>query len=351
MNNILFSGIILVFGTLNLQAHPVSISQVDIYIFPAEVRMSLYILAEDFFFYQNLCSDENEEISVKKLKESATLHQDFLQKFLYLSEEDGSQLLGNVQFMGGLEQFENDSTLLKRWRNIPIQYEISFPVSNEQELFINQDFGGTQHPIYSIMIATIYLNNVLQEKMVEITKGQPYLLHLKSKNANTAFVDGSFEAFKIQKLGKKKTDLIQSKLLVKENYIVHELQFPLAWLSQWAGVSQNVNTEDFTKNRPLLVSFFKEQFSIFVNDEPVLPKITFRNNSTKQAEIIQKEDILNIELKYPFEEYKMKNIRIPWNCFDHILKRVQTQVELPDSSVEFTFTRYRPEFIWEVSQN
>ncbi len=78
------------------EAHPISVSQENVYVTRDKVVISMQIYVEDLYFFQKLEPDEENIISAAKIKKAIEKHKQFLLDRLLVRDINGEKLKGKV---------------------------------------------------------------------------------------------------------------------------------------------------------------------------------------------------------------------------------------------------------------
>ena len=78
------------------EAHPISVSQENVYVTRDKVMISMQIYVEDLYFFQKLEPDKENIVSADKIKKAIEQHKQFLLDRLIVRDINGEKLKGNV---------------------------------------------------------------------------------------------------------------------------------------------------------------------------------------------------------------------------------------------------------------
>jgi len=88
--------LVAIFFPVSSEAHPISVSQENVYVTRDKVVVSMQIYVEDLYFFQKLEPDKENIISAEKIKKAIEKHKQFLLDRLLVRDINGEKLEGKV---------------------------------------------------------------------------------------------------------------------------------------------------------------------------------------------------------------------------------------------------------------
>ncbi|MFH1302229.1 MAG: hypothetical protein ABIK07_14305, partial [Planctomycetota bacterium] len=114
------------------EAHPISVSQENVYVTRDKVVVSMQIYVEDLYFFQKLEPDQENIISAEKIKKAIENHKQFLLDRLLVRDINGEKVQGKVVSVDDLS-IKAQGVAMSDLMLFTLVFQIEYPLSTPPE--------------------------------------------------------------------------------------------------------------------------------------------------------------------------------------------------------------------------
>lgn len=349
-----------------LECHPISITTVFLNAKEEKLTVEISVMVEDMILYYFLKSNEEFRYPEEEIKEKATLHADFLLRYLHLRDGDGNRLEGklvDIEF----PEFDENGIHINFLMAHMITYLFEFPIEQQPEfLTVLQTFGGDDPIVPAEMTVRFFHHGVLLES-VALSHSTPHTVRL-DWDAGWEDAQDDMEAVRQrlkerqqETLGIASYSTVYSYLYITDTEVRHEILIPLLTLETWLPMpredAETMTIAEQEAVRDSIAAFLKEHQSVEINSrsvEPELDRLDFFGPGARDfAALPEARDVsvfnarVGIITSFP-TPLPPRQVRMTWNYYDYSLPfLVTTLYAFDEPREEVTQLPFRKTFEWQ----
>ncbi len=350
------------------EAHPISVSQENVYVTSKKVAVSMQIYVEDLYFFQKLEPDKENIVSAEKIKKAIEKHKQFLLERLHVRDINGEKLAGKVVSVDDSSikpQGVAMSDLMSFTLIFQIEYELASPPEfltfSQQLVDSNAGFPAT-----------------VQFNLKQEGSETPYAVSMKPREPQTIRFnwdhpplapDASEEAWqkwlkerREETLGITSYGTIYSFLYIEDFEVRHEILVPLATLESFFTIERKddhfLSVAEQEASRETIEKFFAKANPIEIDGivvKPVISRLDFYGLDFKDfAKPADKKKVsianarVGIILTYSTKGTP-DEVKVIWDMFNRSVWSVESVCFAFDQSFRPLFSKLErsSEFKWD----
>lgn len=337
-------------------AHPISVSQENVYVTRDKVVISMQIYVEDLYFFQKLEPDDENIVSEEKIKKAIEKHKQFLLDRLLVRDVNGERLKGKVVSVDD-SSITSEGVAMSDLMLFTLVFQIEYPLSEPPEfLTFSQQLVDSNAGFPAMVHFNLKQEGSETPYAVAMKPREPQTIRFNWDNPPLA-PDASEEDWqkwlkerREETLGITSYGTIYSFLYIEDFEVRHEILIPLATLESFFTLERK--DEDFLSvaeqeaSRKKIEDFFAKANPIEIDGikvKPVISRLDFYGLDFKDfAKPAEKKRVsvanarVGIILTYSTKGTPDK-VKVTWDMFNRSVWSVE--------SVCFAFDRgYKPVF-------
>jgi hypothetical protein len=349
------------------EAHPISVSQENVYVTREKVVISMQIYVEDLYFFQKLEPDKENIVSQKQIKEAIEKHKQFLLDRLLVRDINGERLKGKVVSVDD-SSVSSKGVAMSDLMAFTLDFQLEYPLKEPPEFLTFSQQLVDSNAGFPAMVQF----NLKQEG-----SETPYSVSMKPREPQTIRFnwdhpplapDASEEDWqkwlkerREETLGITSYGTVYSFLYIEDFEIRHEILIPLATLESFFTLERK--DEDFLSvaeqeaSRDKIEEFFAKANPIEIDGivvKPVISRLDFYGLDFKDfAKPADKKRVsvanarVGIILTYSTKGTPDK-VKVTWDMFNRSVWSVESVCFAFDKAYKPIFSKLErnSEFVW-----
>lgn len=357
-------------------AHPISVTDAQVFVARNSARARISLFAEDLYLFQNLEPDDNDRISPEALRRGLEQHKSFLLEKVRLLDANGEPYDGQVTDLQPFDIPEEGIPVDDLMLHTAV-YELEFPFPSPPEfLTLQQDISDPNYIFPSEMKLTLHQAGTDITYTEVLKPGSPHTLRFDwdsaplSDEATDAEWQAWFEKQREKTLGITSYSSVYSFIYIEPAEVRHEILVPLASLKTILPLQHEdpafISVAEQDGVRDLVRDWLSEKNPVTINGTAVPPefsRIDFHGLDLKdfaaqkeQRKVSLASGRAGIILRYPAPDYPVRSVTIAWERFYSSLRKIRSVViAYPDDVAKFEFSRFNTAednvFAWTAPQD
>ncbi|QDT28502.1 hypothetical protein Enr10x_38460 [Gimesia panareensis] len=350
-----------------VEAHPISVSQENVYVTREKVVISMQIYVEDLYFFQKLEPDKENIVSQKKIKQAIEKHKLFLLDRLLVRDINGERLKGKVVSVDD-SSVSAQGVAMSDLMAFTLVFQLEYPLSEPPEFLTFSQQLVDSNAGFPAMVQF----NLKQEG-----SETPYAVAMKPREPQTIRFnwdhpplapDASEEDWqkwlkerREETLGITSYGTVYSFIYIEDFEVRHEILIPLATLESFFTLDRK--DEDFLSvaeqeaSREKIEQFFAKANPVEIDGivvKPVISRLDFYGLDFKDfAKPAEKKKVsianarVGIILSYSTKGTPDK-VKVTWDMFNRSLWSAESVCFAFDKSYKPVFSKLErnSEFEW-----
>jgi hypothetical protein len=346
-------------------AHPVSMTQTDVFATRQSLKVSIDLFVEDLFLFHSLEPTDDNFLRKEDILSASEKHKAFLLERFTVRDANGELIAGRVT---GVKLGEIDA------KGIPMTdlmahslvYQIEFPLPPETSFVtFAQTLGTTQFGFPAIMMLRIKQEGSEVPYVAEMRSNEPHTVKLDwdhpplSPEASEKDWE-AWEATRREKsLGITSYSSVYSFLYIEDYEIRHEVLVPLLTLEASLPIERAdpdfLDVAEQEKAGPAIKAFFEKANPIKIDDvlaTPTVDRLDFYGLDFK--DFAQKADRRRVSminarvgviLRYPLKS-RPRTVEVAWDLFNKYVWGAQMVIYSEEKNFSQFFSPYQKTFRW-----
>lgn len=348
------------------EAHPISVSQENVYVTSEKVMVSMQIYVEDLYFFQKLEPDKENIISTEKIKKAIEKHKQFLLDRLHVRDINGEKLIGKVVSVDD-SSIKPQGVAMSDLMLFTLVFQIEYKLTSPPEFLTFSQQLVDSNAGFPAMVQF----NLKQEG-----SETPYAVSMKPREPQTIRFnwdhpplapDASEEAWqkwlkerREETLGITSYGTIYSFLYIEDFEVRHEILIPLATLESFFSIDRKeadfLSVAEQEASRESIEQFFAKANPIEIDGiavKPVISRLDFYGLDFKDfAKPAEKKRVstanarVGIILSYSTKGTPDK-VKVTWDMFNRSVWSVESVCFAFDQSYRPVFSKLERNSIFE----
>lgn len=348
------------------EAHPISVSQENVYVTSDKVTVSMQIYVEDLYFFQKLEPDKENIISAEKIKKAIEKHKQFLLDRLHVRDINGEKLIGKVVSVDD-SSIKPQGVAMSDLMLFTLVFQIEYALASPPEFLTFSQQLVDSNAGFPAMVQF----NLKQEG-----SETPYAVSMKPREPQTIRFnwdhpplapDASEEAWqkwlkerREETLGITSYGTIYSFLYIEDFEVRHEILIPLATLESFFTIERKeadfLSVAEQEASRETIEQFFAKANPIEIDRitvKPVISRLDFYGLDFKDfAKPAEKKKVstanarVGIILSYSTKGTPDK-VKVSWDMFNRSVWSVESVCFAFDQSFRPIFSKLERNSIFE----
>ena len=366
-NSVLAAGFILLFCTLpngvceaTGTAHPISITEVQMFVTRSKAILRVQMFAEDLILFQGLEPNDQDRLIPEDLKRGLEDHKTFLLEKISLRDANGELYKGQITDMKPFE-IPADGIAATDMMQHTATYEIEVPFAMPPEfLTIQQDITDSNSIVPSEMSLNIHQAGTGLNFTERLLPGGSTTVRFDWKqelaeDASDEEWDSWFEKQREATLGITSYSSVYSFIYIEPVEMRHEILIPLATLATILPVKHQdpafVEIGEQDAIREQIRNWLKDQNPVMINGTRIIPEFTridfyslnlsdFAAQAAAQK-VSMASGRVGIIMTYKTPDDSIRDVSQSWSTFYSTMTKVPAVViAYPNSMSKFEFSRF-----------
>ena len=366
-NSVLAAGFILLFCTLpngvceaTGTAHPISITEVQMFVTRSKAILRVQMFAEDLILFQGLEPNDQDKLIPEDLKRGLEDHKKFLLEKISLRDANGELYKGQITDMKPFE-IPADGIAATDMMQHTATYEIEVPFAMPPEfLTIQQDITDANSIVPSEMSLNIHQAGTGLNFTERLLPGGSTTVRFDWKqelaeDASDEEWDSWFEKQREATLGITSYSSVYSFIYIEPVEMRHEILIPLATLATILPVKHQdpafVEIGEQDAIREQIRNWLKDQNPVMINGTRIIPEFTridfyslnlsdFAAQAAAQK-VSMASGRVGIIMTYKTPDDSIRDVSQSWSTFYSTMTKVPAVViAYPNSMSKFEFSRF-----------
>ena len=366
-NSVLAAGFILLFCTLpngvceaTGTAHPISITEVQMFVTRSKAILRVQMFAEDLILFQGLEPNDQDKLIPEDLKRGLEDHKKFLLEKISLRDANGELYKGQITDMKPFE-IPADGIAATDMMQHTATYEIEVPFAMPPEfLTIQQDITDSNSIVPSEMSLNIHQAGTGLNFTERLLPGGSTTVRFDWKqelaeDASDEEWDSWFEKQREATLGITSYSSVYSFIYIEPVEMRHEMLIPLATLATILPVKHQdpafVEIGEQDAIREQIRNWLKDQNPVMINGTRIIPEFTridfyslnlsdFAAQAAAQK-VSMASGRVGIIMTYKTPDDSIRDVSQSWSTFYSTMTKVPAVViAYPNSMSKFEFSRF-----------
>lgn len=337
---------VLLFGDHTCAAHPISVTEAQVFVARTSARVRIKLFAEDLYLFQGLEPDDQDVISPADLRRGLNQHRQFLLDKVVLRDAKGEPYPGQVTDVQPFEIAE-DGIAVDDLMLHTATYELEFPFEEPPEfLTIQQDISDENFIFPSEMKLTLHQSGTDLTYTDSLKPGTSQTLRFEweqqalSDDASEEDWKAWFEKQREATLGITSYSSVYSFIYVEPAEIRHEVLVPLASLKTILPMEHKdpafIEIEEQDAVRKLINEWLIDENPTTINGEAVKPEFTRIDfygldlkdfaRQAEQRRVSLANGRVGIIMTYRPAAESVRAATLTWDRFYSSLRKIQSVV-------------------------
>ncbi|WP_144996244.1 hypothetical protein [Polystyrenella longa] len=352
------------FASTQLHAHPISLTNAYIRVFPDKVSAKIEIFVEDLYLFHDLKPNDQDLLEPDTLRKGIELHKEFLAKHFQILDKDGNQLKGTVV---DVREFDipEEGLPLASLMFFQLTYTLEYDVDKPEYLTFLQDMGNQDIGVPAETQLRVLQEGAKRRKEKLMLPGEPFTLRFNWENPE--MTDSSFNAGETTEgeegdsdeeelLGITSYGAVYSFLYIEPREIRHEILIPVVTLEQSVEIpradSAFLTIKEQPKAREAIEKFLKSKNKVEVNGQLIEPEIDridfygldFRDFAQQAPDqnVSMANGRVGVIISYPLNQ-PPEEVKMTWDFFNRYLWDVKGTVYVNDKTIKTELSRLNEE--------
>ena len=348
-------------GTVTRAAHPISVTEAQVFVTRTAARVRIKLFAEDLFLFQDLEPDTMDVIPANELSRGLEQHKQFLLDKFNLRNATGDVFKGSVT---DVQRFEIPD------EGIPVDdlmlhtatYELEYPFSEPPEfLTLQQDISDENFIFPSEMKLTLHQAGTEMTYTESLKPGTAETLRFDwdqqqlTDESSDEDWDAWFEKQREATLGINSYSSVYSFIYVEPAEVRHEVLIPLASLRTIIPMNHKdpafIEVSEQDGVRALIRDWLSDVNPTTINGSAVKPEFTRIDfygldlkdfaRQAEQRRVSLANGRVGVIMTYRTTDDSVREASLTWNKFHASLRKIQSVVfSYPDTIQRFEFSRF-----------
>ncbi|MCH9726695.1 MAG: hypothetical protein K0U86_17470 [Planctomycetes bacterium] len=349
------------------EAHPISVSQENVYVTRDKVVISMQIYVEDLYFFQKLEPDEENIISAAKIKKAIEKHKQFLLDRLLVRDINGEKLKGKVVSVDD-SSIKPQGVAMTDLMQFSLIFQIEYALATPPEfLTFSQQLVDSNAGFPALVQFNLKQEGSETPYAVSMKPREPQTIRFNwdhpplAPDASEADWQKWLKERREETLGITSYGTIYSFLYIEDFEVRHEILIPLATLESFFTLERKdpdfLSVEEQTASRETIEQFFVKSNPVEIDGisvKPVISRLDFYGlDFTDFARPAEKKKVsianarVGIILTYSTKGTPDK-VKVTWDMFNRSVWSVESVCFAFDQSLRPVFSKLerKSEFEW-----
>ncbi|MCA9039734.1 MAG: hypothetical protein KDA65_05230 [Planctomycetaceae bacterium] len=353
-----------------VQAHPISLTNAYVRVFPDKVSAKIEIFVEDLYLFHDLQPNDQDLLEPETIRKGMELHKDFLLKHFVILDKDGNTLKGEVV---NIREFDipEEGLPLPSLMFFQLTYTLEYPVDKPEFLTFRQDMGNAAIGVPAETQLRVLQEGAKRRHEKLMIPGEPFHLRFNWENPDASDdTPGTVDATEGDEQNSEEEELlgitsygaVYSFLYIEPREVRHEILIPVATLEQSLEIGREdpafLTVAEQPKAREVVRNFLKQKNPLKVNGKQLEPEINridfygldFRDFAQQAPEqsVSMANGRVGVILTYPLEEPPAE-VNLTWDFFNRYLWDVKGTVYVDGKTIKTELSRLNDEntFTWK----
>ncbi len=352
------------------RAHPISVTEADVYVTRTKVVMRLAVFLEDVYLFQDLQPDEQGLLAADVLREAAEKHKKFLLERVKVLDARGEllrpqltnyvppEILAASVATGDLMQYS-------------MTYQLEFEYAEPPEfLTFQQDMVDANFLFPSEMKILVKQSGEDSPRLAMLRPGDPYTVRFDwsrpplAKDATDKEWDDWLKRERDETLGITSYGSVYSFIYITPRQVRHEILIPLASLIRVVSIPRRdpnfLDVDEQPEAARIIQQYLEVGNPVVLNGSQVPPhfdRVDFYGLDLRdfamQADarrVSMASGRVGVILSYPAPQAPLTGVKLTWDQFSSTIRNVESVVFAgEDGPVKASFSQFQEEntFQWE----
>ncbi len=350
------------------EAHPISVSQENVYVTRDKVVVSMQIYVEDLYFFQKLEPDQENIISAEKIKKAIEQHKQYLLVRLLVRDINGEKVQGKVVSVDD-SSIKPQGVAMSDLMLFTLVFQIEYPLSTPPEfLTFSQQLVDSNAGFPAMVQFNLKQEGSETPYAVAMKPREPQTIRFNWDNpplapdASEADWQKWLKERREETLGITSFGTIYSFLYIEDFEVRHEILIPLATLESFFTLERKeddfLSVEEQAASRETIEQFFAKANPIEIDGitvKPVVSRLDFYGlDFTDFAKPAEKKRVsianarVGIILSYSTKGTPDK-VKVTWDLFNRSVWSVESVCFAFDQSFKPVFSKLERSSVFEWS--
>ncbi|WP_417386973.1 hypothetical protein [Gimesia sp.] len=348
-------------------AHPISVSQENVYVKRDKVLISMQIYVEDLYFFQKLEPDEQNIVSQAKIKKAIEQHKQFLLDRLQVRDINGERLQGKVVSVDD-SSVKPEGVAMSDLMQFTLVFELEFPLKTPPEfLTFSQELVDSSAGFPALVQFNLKQEGSETPYAVSMKPREPQTIRFNwdhpplAPDASEADWQKWLKDRREETLGITSYGTIYSFLYIEDFEVRHEILIPLATLESFFTLDKKdpdfLSVAEQEASRDKIAEYFAKANPIEIDGitvKPVISRLDFYGLDFKDfAKPAEKKRVsvanarVGIILTYSTKGTP-DTVKVTWDMFNRSVWSVESVCFAFDESFRPVFSKLErnSEFQW-----
>lgn len=349
-------------------AHPISVSQENVYVKRDKVLISMQIYVEDLYFFQKLEPDEQNIVSQAKIKKAIEQHKQFLLDRLLVRDINGEKLQGKVVSVDD-SSVKPEGVAMSDLMSFTLVFELEFPLEKPPEfLTFSQELVDSNAGFPAMVQFNLKQEGSETPYAVAMKPREPQTIRFNwdhpplAPDASEADWQKWLKERREETLGITSYGTIYSFLYIEDFEVRHEILIPLATLESFFTLDKKdpdfLSVTEQEASRAKIEEFFAKANPIEIDGitvKPVVSRLDFYGLDFKDfAKPAEKKRVsvanarVGVILTYSTKGTP-DTVKVTWDMFNRSVWSVESVCFAFDESYRPVFSKLErnSEFTWK----
>lgn len=349
------------------EAHPISVSQENVYVTRDKVVISMQIYVEDLYFFQKLEPDKENIISEEKIKKAIEKHKQFLLDRLLVRDINGEKLKGKVVSVDD-SSIKPQGVAMTDLMQFTLVFQIEYALATPPEfLTFSQQLVDSNAGFPAMVQFNLKQEGSETPYAVSMKPREPQTIRFNwdhpplAPDASEADWQKWLKERREETLGITSYGTIYSFLYIEDFEVRHEILIPLATLESFFTLERKdddfLTVEEQTASRKTIEAYFAKVNPVEIDGikvKPVISRLDFYGlDFTDFAKPAKKKKVsianarVGIILTYSTKGTPDK-VKMTWDMFNRSVWSVEAVCFAFDQSLRPIFSKLerKSEFEW-----
>lgn len=350
------------------EAHPISVSQENVYVKRDKVLISMQIYVEDLYFFQKLEPDEENIVSQAKIKKAIEQHKQFLLDRLLVRDINGEKLQGKVVSVDD-SSVKPEGVAMSDLMQFTLVFELEYPLEKPPEfLTFSQQLVDSNAGFPAMVQFNLKQEGSETPYAVAMKPREPQTIRFNwehpplDPDASEADWQAWLKERREETLGITSYGTIYSFLYIEDFEVRHEILIPLATLESFFTLEKKdpdfLSVAEQEASRARIEEYFAKANPIEIDGitvKPVVSRLDFYGlDFTDFAKRAEKKRVsvanarVGIILTYSTKGTP-DTVKVTWDMFNRSVWSVEAVCFAFDQSYKPVYSKLErnSEFMWE----
>jgi hypothetical protein len=348
-----------------LSAHPISMTQTDVYATRQTLKVSIDLFVEDLFLFHSLEPTDDNFLRKEDILSASEKHKAFLLERFVVRDANGEPLVGKVTEVK-LGPIDDKGIPMADLMAHSLVYQIEYPLPEGTSfLTFSQTLGTTQFGFPAVMLLRIKQEGSDVPYVAEMRSNEPHTVKLDwdhpplSPEASEKEWEEWDATRREKSLGITSYSSVYSFLYVEDYEVRHEVLVPLLTLEASVPIQRaNADFLDIAEQEqagPAITQFFTKANPIKIDGVLVTPKVDridfygldFKDFAQKadKRRVSMINARVGVILSYPVKS-PPQSVEVSWDLFNKYVWGAQMVIFAYDKNYSQFFSPYQKSYKW-----